>query len=80
MALEIRAARADEMEEMSRLLAYAFAGPPPGHADAQPEILQTEWTTCAFVDGRIAAASAAFPFTMRLNGRGVGRSARHVHP
>ncbi len=72
MKLEIRAARADEMEDLSRLLSYVFNGPPPGHADAQPDTLLPEWTTCGFIDGRMAVGTGAYPFGMRLNGSGVG--------
>ncbi len=70
--VEIRAARADEMDEFSRVLSYAFAAPPPGATDAPPPTVSPEWTTRAFVDGRIAVASGAFPFTIRLNGGPIG--------
>ena len=39
MSIEVRAARAEEMEEFSRLMAYVFAGTPPEHPDAQPQTL-----------------------------------------
>ena len=72
MNVEIRAARADEMDEFSRVLSYAFAAPPPGTDGAPPPTLAPEWTTCAFVDGRIAVAAGAYPFTIRLNGAPIG--------
>lgn len=72
MTTEIRAARADEMEELNRLLSYVFGGPPPGASDAPPDTLLPEWTTCAFVEGDIAVGTGAYPFTMRLDGRPVG--------
>ena len=75
MSIEVRAARAEEMEEFSRLMAYVFAGTPPDHPDAQPQTLQPDWTTCVFVDGRIAVGTAFYPFTMRLNGAGIGVAA-----
>ena len=73
MNVEIRAARADEMDEFAQLVGYVFASPAPAPgADEPPQTLAPEWTTCAFVDGRMAVASGAYPFTMRLNGRAIG--------
>lgn len=72
MSFEIRAARADEMDDFNRCTAYAFAGPPPGAADALPNTLAPEWSTCGFVDGRLAVTTGAYPFKMRLNGAGIG--------
>ena len=72
MSVEIRAARPEEMDEFSRVLSYAFAGPPSDAPDAMPSTVAPDWTTCAFVDGRMAVASAAYPFTMRLNGGPIG--------
>ncbi len=66
MGVEIRAVRAEEMEEFSRLVAYVFAD--NGADPAQEASLIPEWTTCAFVDGRLAATSGAFPFQLRFNG------------
>jgi predicted acetyltransferase len=70
MTTEIRAARADEMEKFSSLQRYVFAENDAEGLDAQSPV-QPEWTTCAFVDGRIAATMGAFPFRMRLNGAPV---------
>ncbi len=60
------------MDEFSSVLAYAFAGPPKESPDAPPATVAPEWTTCAFVDERLAVASGAFPFTIRLNGGPIG--------
>lgn len=67
MAIEFRPARADELPEFRRLVAYVFAEPSPPREGAEPP-MQPEWTSCAFVDGRMAATFAAYPFTMRWNG------------
>ena len=68
MTVEIRAARADEMAEFNRLVAYVFADN-GGDAGQDPsETIMPEWTTCAFVNGRLAATSGAFPFHFRFNG------------
>ena len=53
MTTEIRAARADEMAEFSRLQRYVFAENDAEGPDAESPV-QPDWTTCAFVDGRIA--------------------------
>ena len=72
MSFEIRAARPDEMDDLNACTAYAFAGPPPGANDALPNTLAPEWSTCGFVDGRLAVTTGAYPFKMRLNGAGIG--------
>jgi predicted acetyltransferase len=72
LSVEIRAARPEEMDEFGHLLSYAFASPPPGAPDAPPGTVAPEWTTCAFVDGRMAVATGAYPFNMRLNGGRIG--------
>lgn len=72
MHVEVRAARTDEMEEFSQLLRYAFASSPPDGPEAPPQTVLPEWTTCAFADGRMAVATAAYPFTMRFNGSPIG--------
>ncbi|MEE8337777.1 MAG: GNAT family N-acetyltransferase [Dehalococcoidia bacterium] len=66
MSVEIRALTADEMPELQKLGSYAFAN--NEDAPENEQTLQPEWTLCAFVDGRLAASHAAYPFRMRFNG------------
>ncbi len=68
MSIEIRAVSAEEMQEFSRLVAYVFADNGGDQAQDPSETIIPEWTTCAFVDGRLAATSGAFPFRLRFNG------------
>jgi len=66
MGVEIRVARPEEMEEFRRVASTALV--------MSPEVLQAlrpEWTFCAFEDGKLATAYAAWPLTMRFNGEGV---------
>ena len=71
-AVEIRPARADEMDQFGLIAAYAYAG---GYGDGPDNIVsrsnRPEWTLCAFVDGRMAASYATIPLTMRANGRAI---------
>jgi len=72
MTLEVRAARADEMNQFGLIGAYVYAGAfgdEPDNVVAQNN--RPEWTLCAFVDGRMAASYSCVPFTMRANGRAV---------
>lgn len=71
MAIEIRSCRQDEIEDYARVVAYVFA---EDDADAMNEEIRNtapDWTTCAFVDGRLGTTMGAFPFTVRLNGNPV---------
>jgi len=67
MPVEIRPCRdRDELADYGRIVSYVFAS-----TEGMDEELSTtlpEWTTCAFVDGRMATTLGAFPFTVRLNG------------
>jgi predicted acetyltransferase len=63
MAIEVRPARAEEMDAFAQLMRYAFAN----GGDAVPPI-RPEWTLCAFVDGALATTSGAWPLTVRWNG------------
>ncbi len=66
MGLEIRLAKLEEMEEFRRVASTALV--------MSPEVLQgvrPEWTLCAFEDGKLATAYAAWPLTMRFNGEGI---------
>jgi predicted acetyltransferase len=70
MTIEIRScANDDEMREYNMIGAYVFA---------DPELIPTEeggtipeWTTAAWVDGKLASIMGSFPFTVRLNGSPV---------
>lgn len=70
MAVEIRSCRDDEMAQYNRVVEYVFANNDPGGFDADAPTLP-DWTTGAFVDGRLATTLGAFPFTVRLNGAPV---------
>ena len=66
MKLEIRAARADEMEEFGRVASTALV--------ESPELIRRvppEYTLCVFEDGKIATTYIAYPITMCFNGKEV---------
>lgn len=72
MTIEIRAAREDEIEQFALIGAYVFAGAfGDGTDNAVSRGNRMEWTTCAFVDGRMAASYSSIPFTMRANGNAI---------
>lgn len=70
MAIEVRSCRDDvEMQQYYDIGSYVFADPdliPTDNGGTAPD-----WTTCAWVDGTLAAIMGAFPFTVRLNGAPV---------
>ena len=67
MATEIRPITEEELPDLQRITTYAFGG-----FDGQPPPwIHPDWTTCAFVDGRLASTFGAWPFRVRLNGRSV---------
>ena len=66
MTIEIRAITDDELGEFSRIPAYVLADPTTAEAG-----MRADWTTCAFVDGRLATAFGTWPLRVRLNGRRV---------
>lgn len=72
MTIEVRAARADEMDQFGLIGAYVYAG---AFGDGPDNIVsqsnRPEWTLCAFDGARMAASYSCFPFTMRANGRAV---------
>lgn len=65
MGVEIRPCTAEEMKDFTRIVSYVFASP-----DMQDDAatVQPDWTTCAFVDGKMAGTLGVFPFTVRFNG------------
>ncbi|MFN8508787.1 MAG: GNAT family N-acetyltransferase [Dehalococcoidia bacterium] len=71
MTVEIRPCRQDEIEEYSRVVAYVFAEDSPDAMNEEIRNTSPDWTTCAFVDGRLATTMGAYPFTVRLNGNPV---------
>jgi predicted acetyltransferase len=72
MTVDIRSLAEDELPELRRITSYAFAD---SRSDEErrslPDPLRPEWTTCAFVDGRLATTFGAYPFRVRLNGAAV---------
>lgn len=72
MAVEVRAARPDEMDQFGLIGAYVYAGAfGDGPDNYVSQNNRAEWTLCAFVDGRMAASYSCIPFTMRANGKAV---------
>ncbi len=69
MAVQIRPARADEMDQYGAIAAYVYAGNYGTTSDnLVSQSTHPDWTMCAFVDGRMATSFATIPFTARLNG------------
>ncbi len=69
MAVQIRPARADEMDQYGAIAAYVYAGRYGTTSDNfVTQSTDPDWTLCAFVDGRMATSFATIPFTTRLNG------------
>ena len=66
MAIEVRAARPEEMEGFWHVVNTALLTSPEGIKALRPE-----WTLCAFEDGKLATAYAAWPLIMRFNGEGT---------
>jgi predicted acetyltransferase len=72
MTIEVRPARADEMNQLGLVGAYVYAGAFGDGADnVVSQSNRPEWTLCAFDGSRMAASYSCFPFTMRANGRAV---------
>lgn len=72
MSIEVRPARADEMDQFGLVGAYVYGG---AFGDGADNVVaannRPEWTLCAFVDGRMAASYSCLPMTMRANGKAV---------
>jgi len=66
MGVEIRAVRPEEMEEFRRVASTSLVMSP-----TVSEGVSADWTLCAFEDGKLATAYAAWPLTMRFNGQGI---------
>jgi len=66
MVVEIRPAKLEEMEEFYRVASTALVSP-KGQIQG---MISPEWTLCAFEDGKLATAYAAWPLT-RFNGEGI---------
>jgi predicted acetyltransferase len=69
--IEIRPAKADEMRELDRKIAYAFADNAVPKEEPEPNPLQPEQTLCGFDGDSMIATSGAYEFKMRFNGRTV---------
>ncbi|HLZ71659.1 MAG TPA: GNAT family N-acetyltransferase [Dehalococcoidia bacterium] len=61
---EIRPATPDEMPRLAQVVSLSLALPAQQFAALRPE-----WTLCAFENDQLATAYAAWPFTMRMNGK-----------
>ncbi len=66
MALEIRPAMQEELEQFKHVASIALVMKPETWHEMRPE-----WTLCAFEDGKLATSYATWPLTMRFNGEGV---------
>jgi predicted acetyltransferase len=71
VAIEIRPCRDQaEMADYGRIVGYVFADD-PDNVDKELATTLPEWTTCAFVDGKLVSTLGTLPFTVRLNGAPV---------
>lgn len=71
MGTEIRPCRPDEMDAYGKIIQYVFAENDPEGVTQELATTQPDWTTCGFVDDRLACTMGVFPFTVRLNGASV---------
>ena len=68
MPVEVRPASAAEMDEYQRVALSALVLPPQKASPDTIHGIRPEMTLCAFVDGRLATAYAAWPLKIRING------------
>jgi predicted acetyltransferase len=72
MDIEIRPCQNDdELRVFDGVTNYVFANNEPRSFEEYRKFFQPEWSRCAFVDGRIATTTGAYPFRVRLNGASV---------
>ena len=70
MAIEVRSCRDDaELAQYQKNVNYVFASAPSPDDDLTKPA--ADWTTCGWVDGKLATTLATLPFTVRLNGNPV---------
>ncbi|MFB3104216.1 MAG: GNAT family N-acetyltransferase, partial [Pseudomonadales bacterium] len=70
MAIEIRPARGDELDQLGLLTSYVYGGAfgdGPDNLPAQSQ--RPEWTLCAFDGAKMVSSFSTLPFTMRANGK-----------
>jgi predicted acetyltransferase len=68
MPVEIRPALEAEMQEYRRVALSSLVLPPQKASREAIHGIRPEMTLCAFVDGRLSTAYAAWPLMMRING------------
>ncbi len=72
MAIEIRSCKdREEVDQYGKVVAYVFAESDKDALATEMSGTQPDWTTCAWVDGKMATTMGTFPFTVRLNGAPV---------
>ena len=71
MAVEIRAIRPDEFEEMRRTMGLVFGFDPPEGDGRFLRLLPLDRTRCGFDDGRMISTSGAFSLEMTVPGSRV---------
>jgi predicted acetyltransferase len=72
MGIEVRScADRDEVDQYGKIVSYVFAESDKDALSTEMSGTQPDWTTCAWVDGRMATTMGTFPFTVRLNGAPV---------
>ena len=70
MGIEIRSCRdSEELKQYQKNVNYVFASAPSPEDDLTTPA--PDWTTCGWVDGKLATTLATLPFTVRLNGSPV---------
>ena len=68
MAIELRPAAAEEMEQFGMLAGYVYGGAfGDGPDNLVASVTRPEWTLCAFDGGRLVSSFSTIPFTMRAN-------------
>ena len=72
MGIEVRSCRdREEVDQYGKVVSYVFAESDKDALSTELSGTQPEWTTCAWVDGKMATSMGTFPFTVRLNGAPV---------
>lgn len=72
MGIEVRSCKdREEVDQYGKVVSYVFAESDKDALSTEMSGTQPDWTTCAWVDGKMATTMGTFPFTVRLNGAPV---------